>query len=239
MMPDTLTSLIDATWPAKSIRNIDGWTIRAGAGGGSRVSCASQLNQGAHISDAETAMRALDQVPLFMVRGGEDQLDADLAERGYHIKDPVTFYTTPIAALTTRRPPLVTCFQVWPPLAAQVELWAAGGVDDARLDIMARAVDPKTTILGRLHDTPAGTAFGAIHAKTAMVHAIETAPPFRRQGLGRHMIHALAFWAQDHGSDTLALLVTKANAAANALYLSLGMRACGGYHYRTHPQVAT
>lgn len=236
MTPRTLTALIDGTWPAKSIRTESGWIIRDGGGAGSRVSCASQIEADARVEDAEDAMRSLGQTPLFMVRGGEDALDAALELRGYRIKDPVTFYTAPITTIATQRPPPVTCFEVWPPLAAQDEIWLAGGIDAPRLAVMDRATGPKTTVLGRLNDTPAGTAFAAIHGSTAMLHAIETVSAARRQGLGRYMMRALAFWAQSHGVDTIALLVTKANTPANALYTSLGMRAAGGYHYRIHQE---
>ncbi|SLN29938.1 GNAT family N-acetyltransferase [Pseudooctadecabacter jejudonensis] len=238
MTPETLTQLIDATWPAKAITDVAGWTIREGAGGGSRVSAttattAAKLEEHAR---AEDAMRALGQTPLFMVRTGEETLDATLAEAGYVIKDPVTYYTAPVATLATQRPPPVTCFEVWPPLATQAEIWDAGGVDDARLAVMARAKGPKTTVLGRIHDTPAGTAFAAIHDGTAMLHAIETSHALRRQGLARHMIRALAFWAEGKGAQTVTLLVTRANTPANALYSSLGMTPVGGYHYRILPE---
>lgn len=236
MTPNALTALIDGTWPAKSIHETDGWLIREGAGAGSRVSCASQLAPNATIEDAESAMRTLGQTSLFMVRDGEDALDAQLADRGYAIKDPVNFYTAPTATLAAQRPPPVTCFEVWPPLAAQEEIWADGGIDAHRIGVMERADGPKTTVLGRTNDTPAGTAFAAVHDGTAMLHAIETATAFRRQGIGRHMICALAFWARDNDAETVALLVTKANVPANRLYASLGMRVLGGYHYRIHQE---
>ena len=239
MTPEALTSLIDVTWPAKSLRGVDGWTIREGAGGGSRVSAATATKD-ANLEEylrAESAMRELEQTPLFMVRAGEDALDAVLERNGYVIKDPVTYYTAPTDALTTQRPPATTCFQVWPPLAAQAEIWADGGIDAARLAIMDRVKGAKTTVLGRLNDTPAGAAFVAIHNGTAMVHAIETAATFRRQGLGRHMLTAMSFWAKEQGADTVALLVTRANVGANALYSSLGMTPVGGYHYRIKPEV--
>ena len=239
MTPETLTSLINATWPAKSLRDVDGWTIREGAGGGSRVSAATATT-GASLeqhSVAANAMRKLGQTPLFMVRAGEDELDALLERDGYVIKDPVTYYTAPTKVLAKQRPPAVTCFEVWPPLAAQAEIWAQGGIDTARFAIMDRVNGTKTTILGRLNDTPAGTAFAAIHDGTAMLHAIETAVTHRRKGLGRHMLTAMSFWAQDQGADTVALLVTRANVAANALYASLGMTPVGGYHYRNKPEI--
>ncbi|MCF2905818.1 GNAT family N-acetyltransferase [Octadecabacter sp. CECT 8868] len=234
MTPEILTSLIDATWPAKSLRDVSGWTIREGAGGGSRVSAAT-ATKAAKLEEyplAANAMRDIGQNPLFMVRAGEDTLDAALERDGYAIKDPVTYYTAPVEKIATERPPAVTCFEVWPPLATQAEIWDAGGIDDARLAVMERAESPKTTILGRVHDTPAGTAFAAIHDGVAMLHAIETASAFRRQGVGRHMIRALAFWAQGRGATQVALLVTKANVGANALYTSMGFTPVGGYHYR-------
>ncbi len=240
MTPEALTDLIDATWPAKKITRISGWTIREGAGAGSRVSAATAMKAGSleEVSEAEDAMRALGQTPLFMVRTGEDALDTALQDAGYTVKDPVTVYAAPTATLATQRPPAVTCFEVWPPLATQAEIWEAGGIDQPRLDVMARAAGPKTTVLGRIHDTPAATAFAAMHDGVAMLHAIETAHAFRRQGLGRHMIRALSFWAQGKNAHTVALLVTTANLGANALYTSLGMTAVEGYHYRIHPDAS-
>ena len=238
MTPQTLTSLIDATWPAKSLREVEGWTIREGAGGGSRVSAATASDNANFdgYAYAEEAMREMGQAPLFMVRAGEDKLDAVLEHHGYIIKDPVTYYTAPAELLAKQRPPAVTCFEVWPPLAAQIEIWADGGIDAARLAIMDRVSGPKTTVLGRLNDTPAGTAFAAIHNGTVMCHAIETAAAFRRQGLGRHMLTAMSFWAKEQGAETVALLVTRANVGANALYTSIGMTPVGEYHYRIKPE---
>ena len=238
MTPDTLSQLIDATWPAKSMHDAHGWTIREGAGAGSRVSAAT-ATKAAGLEEhplAASAMRGIGQTPLFMVRSSEGALDAALESAGYAIKDPTQIYTTPTTTIATHRPPPVTCFQVWPPLAAQAEIWDAGGVDDARLAVMHRAKGPKSSVLGRVHDTPAGTAFAAIHSDTAMLHSIETSHAFRRQGLGRHMIRALAFWAQDQGAAQIALLVTRANTGANALYSSMGFAPVGGYHYRIHPE---
>ena len=90
MTPESLTALIDGTWPAKSMNMVSGWTIREGGGAGSRVSAASRNEQNAQIEDAEKAMRELRQPRLFMVRNGEDNLYPHLAVRGYVIKDPAT-----------------------------------------------------------------------------------------------------------------------------------------------------
>lgn len=237
MTPKALTALIDATWPATRFSTVGPWTIREGAGGGSRVSAATarDVAADAEIETAEAAMRALGQTPLFMLREDEEPLDRALEARGYQVKDPVTLYTTPARSLAVQPPP-VTCFEVWPPVASQLEIWAKGGIGRERIAIMDRAKGPKTTLLGRLDDTPAGTLFVALHDDVAMVHAVEIAPAFRRRGLGRFMMQGAATWARDNNAQTLAVLVTKANTGANALYSSLGMSAAAGYHYRIHPE---
>jgi ribosomal protein S18 acetylase RimI-like enzyme len=225
-------AVIDATWPAQSVQDVGGWTIRAGAGGGSRVSAATGDGD---IATAETAMRDLGQTPLFMIRAVDAKLDADLAARGYAIKDPVTLYAARIDAIATDRPPPVTSFASWPPLRVQAEVWAAGGIGPARLAVMARAALPKTTLLARCDDQPAGSAYVGIDGECAMIHALEIAPEFRRRGLARHLTRAAAFWARDHGAACLTLVTTDENVASNALYASLGMQVVGHYHYRIHP----
>jgi ribosomal protein S18 acetylase RimI-like enzyme len=229
--------VIDATWPPAARANLGPWALRYDQSGSSRVSAATALAPvtNADIAPAAAAMRAAGQVPLFMIRDGDDRLDAMLAQAGYLIKDPVFIYAAPIAQLANHRPPPVTTFEVWPPLAIQAEIWAAGGIGPGRLAIMDRVTGPKTTILGRLNDRPAGAAFVAVAGDLAMIHAVETATAFRRQGLARHLLIAAAFWAQGQGASWLTLVVTRANLAAQALYASIGMRVVGQYHYRIAP----
>ena len=238
MTPEVLTALIDATWPAAAITRAGGFAIRAGEGGGSRVSAATALAPGTgDIEAAEAAIAQLGQSPLFMVRAGEEALDSDLEARGYAIKDPVTAYAAPIAAMTATKAPHMTTVETATRMAIQEEIWAAGGIGPARLAIMDRAQGPKTTILGRAGDRPAGTLFAAVHDGVAVLHAIETLPKFRRGGVGRNMMTTAAHWATAQGATRVALLVTDANAGARSLYASLGMTAEAGYHYRIKDQI--
>ncbi|MFQ1701064.1 GNAT family N-acetyltransferase [Loktanella agnita] len=229
-----LYAVIEGTWPAAVKQALGPWSIRLDDSGSSRVGAATAE---APVTEddlpiAEEAMRDGGQAPLFMIRAGEADLDAMLAARGYVIKDPVNLYAVPVAALTQERPPPVTTFEVWPPLAVQREIWQDGGVGPGRIAIMDRARQPKTTILGRLNDQPAGTLFVGIAGDCAMIHALEIAVAHRRQGLARHMSVAAAFWAQAQGADYLTLVTTQSNGAANPLYTSLGMTLVGQYHYR-------
>ena len=235
MTPDALADLLDATWPPASTRRAGPWRIRDGKGGGKRVSAATaeEAWAPADIAVAEAAQAALGQAPLFMIRGGEEALDAALAERGYGVVDPVVLYHAPVAALATDRPPPISTFCLWPMLQIMRDLWAEGGTGPERIAVMDRAAGPKCAILGRVNDRAAGVAFLAASGKSAMLHALHVIPEQRRQGIAVKMMRAAAFWAQDNGISELFLAVTEANAAARALYASLGMAIVEKYHYRT------
>lgn len=239
MMPDLaqLYDVIDGTWPAAETQVLGHVLLRRGDGGGQRVSAATALGPitPQDIDAAEAAMQAMEQPRLFQIRAGDTALDDLLARRGYVIVDPVNLYVAPVDAVATRRPPPVTAFCVWEPLAIQIDIWAKGGIGPGRLAVMQRAKGPKTSILGRLNDHPGGTAFAAIHDGIAMVHALEVLPHQRKQGMAGWFMQLAAFWARDNGAGHLAVVCTEANTAANALYASLGMALVGQYHYRKHP----
>ena len=96
-----LYEVCDQTWPAARRFEAGNWTFRDGQGGGKRVSAATargevNLNDIAH---GEVVMRGMGQHPLFMIRDGDDALDALLESAGYKVIDPVTLYTLPIAQL--------------------------------------------------------------------------------------------------------------------------------------------
>lgn len=239
-LPDLkhLYAMIDATWPAAEKRQVGPVTLRRGLGGGSRVSAATADGPltPQNLQAAEDAMRAWDQTPRFMLRDGDDVLDAMLAERAYLQHDVTQVYVCDIELLTTQRPPPVSTFTVWPPLTVQRDIWQTGGIGPERIAIMDRAPMPKTTILGRIDDAPGGTLYVACDGDIAMVHAVEVLPTHRRKGLAKHMMTAAAFWAADQGATHMSLLTTKANGAANPLYASLQMDVVGSYHYRKLPE---
>lgn len=177
-------------------------------------------------------MLAMGQNRIFCLRPGDEALDAQLAARGYDILDPVNIYACPARHLTDIPIPRVTVFNIWQPLAIMREIWMQGGIGSERLAVMHRAQGPKTGLLMRRSDQPAGTGFVAAHDGIAMMHALEILPAHRRQGMGQWAMRAAAFWALDNGAQTLSVICTKANAGANGLYHALGMEIVGEYHYR-------
>lgn len=229
-----LFDALDATWPAAGHRDVGGWRVREGQGAGKRVSCATVIGADAPagIDAAEAAQASLGQPALFCLRAGQDAADQALAARGYVIIDPVVLLSAPIAGLAAEAPAHLSTFPLWPPLAITRDIWAEGGVGAERQAVMDRVTVPKTAILGRAGDRAAGAVFVAVDGPVAMVHALHVDPAVRRQGLARNLMRAAARWAEGNGATTLALAVTKANSAANALYACLGMVAAGHYHYR-------
>jgi len=180
----------------------------------------------------EAAQAKWGQQALVMIRAKDADMDAALHRAGYEILDRTRLYLAPTAAVA-KAPPRLTGFLVdWPALGVQRQIWEAGGIGPARIDVMDRANGPRVGLLGRANDAPVGAGFAAGAEGVAMVHALEVLPRARRQGLARNMMRAAAVWAQQEGLPWLSVLVTEANAPANALYCSLGMRAVGQYHYR-------
>ncbi|WP_170467278.1 GNAT family N-acetyltransferase [Ruegeria arenilitoris] len=233
-MSPNWAAVVDGTWPAARYETLGPFQLRQGLGGGSRVSAASAMGPASEdeITAAEEAMCAMGQRPFFCLRPGDEVLDQKLADRGYDILDPVNIYECPVDHLADQPIPKVTAFTIWSPLAIMVEIWAQAGIGPERLAVMDRAKGPKTGLLLRHSDKPAGTGFVAIHDGIAMVHALEILPEHRRQGLGQWAMRKAAFWAKEKGAHTLSVICTKANDGANGLYRALGMEISGEYHYR-------
>ncbi|MFC2966957.1 GNAT family N-acetyltransferase [Acidimangrovimonas pyrenivorans] len=230
---DTLYATVDATWPPAAFHRAGPWILREGRGGGKRVSAATSDGPlgPEDIATAEAAQERLGQRPLFMIRAGDAALDAALEARGYEVVDPVVIYLAPVADMIGEIP-AVAAFTVWPPLAIQRHLWAQGGIGPGRLAVMDRAEGPKTALLARRSDHPAGCGFVALNGDIAMLHALEVPPEMRRQKSAVYMMRRAAIWAQDHGAKWFSLVVTEANEGARALYASFGMTIVGKYHYR-------
>jgi len=237
-----LLPVIAATWPSEASFACGPFRIARNTGGGNRVRAARLRDPVARgdavdvraIDAAERAMADLAQPVLFMVPDGQGDLDAALDRRGYQIKDHTLALCIATGALAAPPPP-VTCFEVWPPLGIQEEIWAKGGIGAERLAVMARASGPKISLFGRINDKPAGSAFVGVCGDIAMLHALEVLAGARRSGLATHMMQAAAHWAQDQGAAQLSVLVTEQNRPARALYASLGFQAVGSYWYRMKP----
>lgn len=232
--PDAdLEAAFEATWPPAETRRCGGLLVGRGRGGGGRVSAARGIGPwtGADLRAAEAQQAAWDQPRLIRVWDDEAGPIATLAAQGYAAETPTLVMAAPLAVLTDRRPPPVTAFAIWPPLAIQRQIWGAGSITPARQAVMDRVTGPKAAILGRLRDRAAGAGFVALHGPVAMVHALEVLPAFRRQGLAGWMMRQAGFWAADLGALRMGLAVSRDNSAARATYEALGFTVAGSYAY--------
>jgi len=232
---DQLFAVMDATWPPRATTPCGPFVLRDGAGGGKRVSaatCAAGQASRDEVAAASDAMRQRGESPLFGLRGDQHAFDQTLTDMGFSVIDPVVIYANSAAALAALTPEGMPAIYTESPLNIQAEIWAAGGIGPARLAVMARAKSPKTHILARYNDRPAGVAFVAIHGDIAMLHALEVKEEFRRCGIGASTTACAAKWAVEQGARVLALATTVENIGSNALYARMGMAVCARYHYR-------
>ncbi|MBK0401045.1 GNAT family N-acetyltransferase [Limibaculum sp. M0105] len=231
---ERLLDAVDVTWPAAEQREVAGWRLRRGVGGGKRVSAASALAAGSlpDIGAAVSGLAAWGQQPLFRVTPGEEALDDALHARGYAVIDPVVIYCAPAVSIDDGADQTARVIRVETPLRIVDEIWAEGGIGPGRRAVMDRPAGPRAVLLARVEDRPAGVAFVAIDDGIAMIHAIEVGEVFRRKGAGGALLRGAARFALEHDAPWLALAVTEANAAAHALYEGLGMTVAARYHYR-------
>lgn len=232
-MDRALSEAFERTWPAAEYRDAGGFRVGRGLGAGGRVGSARAVGdwRAADIDVAAALHEGWDQRALFRAQDDDSRLIAALEAQGFRRENPTAVMETAIAALTDRPVPPVTAFAIWPPLAIQREIWAAGNIGPARQAVMERVEANRAAILGRIEDRAAGAGFVAAYGGVALLHGLEILPDWRRKGLAGWMVRQAAFWAAEAGADRLALAVSRANEGAVAFYRSLGFREAAGYAY--------
>ena len=232
--PAALHAAAEATWPPAHRARLGPVTLRDGAGGGKRVSAATAAGPVTHtdLDRAEAAMRDAGQVPLFQLRAGDEGPRRDARGAGLPPDRSRDHMGRAVAALTAERPPRLTTFTIWEPLAIMRDIWAEGGIGPARIAVMERAAAPRTGLFARHADQPAGAGFVACHAGVAMVHALEVRARHRRAGVGRLMLRQAALWAEGARRAASRAALRAANEGSNALCAAMGFSARASYHYR-------
>ncbi len=223
-LPDSqaVIDTLEATWPPADVIDLPPFRLRRGEGGGKRVSAASLHGpKPANITAAEDEMRRLGQTPTFRLTPGEEDFDATLEDRGYHVVDPTLLMAMPCSNfISTDAETGMT--------DAVASLWDTGGVGPERRAVMDRVEEPKAVLNYRK-----GAVFVALGGHGAMFHALHVDAAHRRQGIGRVLTKAAVGWAAQHQVPWISLAVVEANVAAIALYASLGFQPVGRYWYRT------
>jgi N-acetylglutamate synthase len=82
-------------------------------------------------------------------------------------------------------------------------------------------------------------AYGAVHDRLLCYESVITDPRRRRRGYAHRVLSRLAAWAKEQGAEGACLEVETRNAAALALYDTLGLKTeLYRYHYRRQPERA-
>ncbi len=232
-----IMQVVERTWRPARMWDVGPVRMRAGQGGGQRVSSAATTGPVGEkdLRAAEVAFRDAGERPLFQCRDDAPELANLLDRNGYIARDKTNMYVLPIERLTDKPIPRVTAFTIWEPLAIMKEIWATDDIGPERLAVMHRA-PVKTGVLARWNEKPAGAGFVATDDEIAMVHSLVVLPHQRRQGVAEWIMRRASLWSQAQGAKWMSVLCVAENAPANALYQALGFEAVGSYHYRVAPK---
>lgn len=190
-MPTELQAALLATWPAirdPPARPLDAAARRRRQPHPRGDAAGPDEPTDREIAEAEAAMRAWNQRPLFQLAPGDAALDAALAARGYRIRDPTLLLAGPVAALAAPGGEVASLRG-----AARRD---AGDLGRGRHRARAWSRHGPGARAAALPARPggrplAGAAFVAIHRRIAMLSALEVAAR-ARQGLAGRMVGAAA-----------------------------------------------
>lgn len=248
--PSLLDRLADRGWPALERQELEGWTLRAAAGVTNRansvLTAGPVTDLGRAIRRAEDWYASRDLRAVFQVSPASPAGLADeLRTRGYRPHSH-----TDILVAESRSVAAFDAGSVAGPADDRVTLEDAPrpGWMDTWWSVDGRGGDAERSVVERI--LVGGPALYAAHgdpgspdavARLALVgewggvFAVATRPAARRMGRARRLILALAAASESRGVRRLWLQVLAENAAAGALYRSLGFQRASRYCYWTAP----
>ena len=153
-------------------------------------------------------MRAWGQRPTFMIRPGDEALDAALEARGYLLDGADADRRRGAGAARARGgrragDPLRPA-----PLARMREILGRRAASArSQLAVMARVRASRRPTCSAASATAGRLRLRRLRPRVGMLHALEVAAPFRRHGLGTALTRAAAAWAATQGATTYALAV--------------------------------
>lgn len=223
-----------ASWPALATARHGQWVARFAAGYSKRansVTCLGRDGDEARIDRIAAQYAQRHQPAIFRITPlAPAWLDGALARRGYTVVDPVRFLTLDA--------PEGAPDPGWHTEPAASAAWCAGyaaasGIAPRHLPtmqaILARIVPEAAFGTLRIDGAPAGWALVVRDGPLAAIFDVVVRPDLRGRGLGRRLMAAMLAGA---AGRTAWLQVIETNAAARALYASLGFSEAYRAHYR-------
>jgi N-acetylglutamate synthase len=226
-------------WPALEAEPLEGWLWRYSDGGSQRANSVSALsftgsNAEAAIDEAERRYAARGKAAMFQISdvSAPADLDARLDARGYRIVDPCTTLVQEIehgAACPDGVEYFATATPEWFDCYASVITPERRRVAPS---ILARIPDGRTFCAVRRDGRIIATALGVFLDDVLIAECVATRADVRGTGAGSAVMRGLANWGATQGCKFSALQALAGNAAAQALYASLGYKELGRYHLR-------
>jgi ribosomal protein S18 acetylase RimI-like enzyme len=237
-------------WPAATVQLVDGWLLRYTPGVARRRSNSALPSPGATCASPAQRAQVLDLTERFYARRRQptavqvspaelhDQLDGELAARGYRRQAPTLVLTAPIHRVPVRAP-TTSAVAVSIADAVTAQWLAAWTAIEARPDaaatnqqILAR-IGPQAGYLTAIHDRDVvGVGMVVVERGWAGVFCMATRPADRRRRVANAVLQHAASWAADQGVHQLYLQVEEDNVPAVRLYSRLGFQPSHRYHYR-------
>ncbi|MET8252216.1 GNAT family N-acetyltransferase [Micromonospora sp. NPDC005197] len=243
----------DEAWPAPTRGRLGDWLLRSAEGWTGRA------NSALPIGDPDRPLAAaVDAVERWYADQGQPAMintplplaapvGAELDERGWDSRPPTLVQTAPLPLATPAHG--VPAAEAGGPQGAVIEVttapsdeWLAitagrkGGLPEAARHVLT-AVDQVRFVHAYVDGTLVAIGRGAVTGpgRWLGLSLIEVLPSSRRQGLARRVIDTLVAWGAATGATHAFLQVEQHNAAAVALYRTLGFTTHHTYLTRVAP----
>ncbi len=228
-----------ATWTASDTTEIDGWILRANGG------FTRRLNSATTIGRADVSERTRE-----LVRGWLADRGTQMTVRMTPLVDPFT--RAGVAETWGLAPEADTYVLAKDITGSEGGRGSVAEVDPSDPSFVTEVFalndrDPRFRsqwegIVERLGGDGVGlwrpgvaVALAAVNGPTAYAFSVAVHPDSRRRGIATDVMRAAEGWAGSRGATTIALQVTGANVAAQALYHSLGYTTRYAYTYLEPP----
>ena len=242
-----LEELAANAWPPTIIQLVDGWRFRFSYGISRRGNSVLPNETGGFLSIEEKIALAESfygryQVPArFQICPAAlpSELDIILQDRGYVIDGQAHVQTAVINAILQKIEPqsavTISLQERMPETWLQYhqeEHEATSESTQIRRQIFSR-IGPKTAYFQALKEgQTVGIGLGVYERGAVGVFNMHTHPGFRRQGMARTILHAIAQWGKQLAATQMYLQVMIQNAEALNFYKQVGFVTLYDYHFR-------
>ncbi len=239
-----LDRISSRSWPAREVRHLGGWLLRATSGVTRRANSVLPLDSEG-IGDVSEAVERVcmfytkrNITPRFQMTlaSRPDGLDQSLGELGFVVELKVIIQVASIESVVSTGSEIPVVVNSTPSLEWFTAYAEAGGLDDfalgVRKEIVERVPAEKGFAAARLDGKIVGIGFGVRDGDWLGLFAIVTHPKYRRRNIATTVSCALTRWGQRHGATRAYLQVEEENSAALKLYNRLGFKNHHKYWYR-------